>query len=98
MFVQVSLDFLAGDIRKASGNADRWSSDWITVEDWSKYRGFCAEAHAGNAVGGVCYGTINNGTINYIQSSPYVSVEINGNKIRGTEHIMSNVGVFLIVF
>ena len=96
--VQVSKDTLVGPIKRAAGNADRWSSNWIEVDSWSKYRGFCAEAHAGNAVGGVCYGTLNNGVISYIQSSPYVSVSIDGNKIRGSQGIMSNVGVFLIIF
>ena len=97
--VAVPKSSLEGPIQAKQERVDSWHGAWITVSDWSKYRGFCAVAWAGNAVGGISWGNIySNGTFDYIGYSDKVYVEISGNSIRATEAIMSNVTPFLIIF
>ena len=97
--VNVPISAVSGPIQAVYDGVDRSYSSWITVSSWSKYRGFAVCAYAGNGVGGVSWGTIDsNGTVTYSSKSQYTDVEVSGNKIRGHQSIMSNVGVFLIVF
>ena len=97
--VNIPKSSLEGDVKVVQDCVDRWHSSWITVDSWSKYRGFVVVAYAGNGVGGISYGTIDsNGGITYTSKSSYTSVEVSGNKIRGGEGIMSNVGVFLMIY
>ncbi len=97
--VNIPKTALEGDIKTVHNCVDGWHSSWITVDSWSKYRGFVVAAWAANGTGGISYGTIGpNGEITYTSKSSYASVQVSGNQIRGGEGIMSNVGVFLTIF
>lgn len=98
-YINVPYNSLIGSVKYTYDTVDRSYSSWLTVDSWSKYRGFVTAAFAGNGVGGVSWGTISaDGSINYTSRSEKVDVTVSGNSIRGEEHIMSNVGVFLLIF